>query len=100
MHGHASLMQHIMLAGIAAKALGKESSDAYWKVLLRDFTLARGPDGSFQPRPWHESLLMSSNTDVSMGEVWATASWAIVLSADNYKGKKGGLRGWCGKTAK
>lgn len=96
MGGHASLQQHILLAGLAAKALGPEATKAYWDGnLRRDLTLARAPDGSFQPRPWHESLLMQSNTDVTMGEVWSTASWAIVLGA--HRTDRGcGLPGWCG----
>jgi len=81
--GHASLMQHIQLAGIAAHAQGK--ARAFWKAMQRDLVLARAPDGSFQPRPWHESLAMGSNTDVSTGEVWTTASWACVLVAPNLK---------------
>lgn len=97
--GHASLMQHIMLAGVGAAALGEEAQAEYWKQLRRDLILARAPDGSLQPRPWHESLLMSSNTDVSMGQVWTTASWAVVLGAQR-GGKKGGLVGWCGRKIK
>ena len=94
MGGHASLQQHILLAGIAAAALGAETRAAYWNGgLRRDLTLARAPDGSFQPRPWHETLAMSSNTDVAMGDVWTTASWAIVLGAHR-DDKKGGLA-WC-----
>lgn len=94
--GHASLQQHILLAGLAAATLGGEAEAAYWDSgRRRDLVLARAPDGSLQPRPWHESLLMGSNTDVSMGEVWSTASWAIVLGARG-DGKAGGLPGWCG----
>ncbi|MBL9078393.1 MAG: PDZ domain-containing protein [Planctomycetes bacterium] len=97
MGGHASLQQHILLAGIAASALGKEAADAFWSGgLQRDLTLARAPDGSLQPRPWHESLLLQSNTDVSCGEVWTTASWAIVLGAHGEPGK-GGFLGWCAR---
>lgn len=97
MGGHASLQQHILLAGVAASAMGKEASDAYWSGgLQRDLTLARAPDGSLQPRPWHESLLMQSNTDVTCGEVWTTASWAIVLGANGDPGK-GGFLGWCAR---
>lgn len=97
MGGHASLQQHILLAGLAASALGKDAAAAYWSGgLQRDLTLARAPDGSLQPRPWHESLSMQSNTDVSVGEVWSTASWAIVLGAFGEPGK-GGLPGWCGR---
>jgi hypothetical protein len=96
MGGHASLQQHILLAGLAAKALGADASKAYWDGgLRRDLMLARAPDGSFQPRPWHESLAMESNTDVTMGEVWTTASWAIVLGAHG-DAEGGGLPGWCG----
>lgn len=99
LEGHASLMQHILLAGVASAALGKKATSRYWKVMRRDLVLGRAPDGSIQPRPWHESLLMGSNTDVSMGEVWTTASWAIVLGTDLGK-KKGGLPGWTGATAR
>ncbi|MHC4514259.1 MAG: DUF6288 domain-containing protein [Planctomycetota bacterium] len=94
--GHATLMQHILLAGVAARALGEGATEAYWKVLRRDLILARAPDGSFQPRPWHESLNMSHNTDVGAGQPWTTACWAIVLGADAQKGKKGGLPAWLG----
>ncbi|MFN3243894.1 MAG: DUF6288 domain-containing protein [Planctomycetota bacterium] len=97
MGGHASLMQHIMLAGVAANALGSKAQKAYWKVLQRDLTLCRCPDGSIQMRPWHESLNMQSNSDVTMGQIWSTASWAIVLAADGFKDRTGGLPGWCGK---
>lgn len=96
MDGHASLMQHITWAGVAAGALGSDAQKAYWKVMLRDLTLARAPDGSLQPRPWHESLSMGSNSDVSLGGVWTTASWALVLAAPP-EGQSGGLRGLCGK---
>jgi hypothetical protein len=82
MGGHASLMQHIFHAGLAAGSLGKGAHKSYWKQMRRDFTLARAPDGSFQPRPWHESLSLGSNSDVSFGQVWTTATWAIVLACD------------------
>ena len=99
MGGHASLQQHMLLAGLAASTAGKEAAAAYWAGgLQRDLTLARVPDGSLQPRPWHESLLMQSNTDVSVGEVWTTASWAIVLGAHGEPGK-GGFTGWCARKA-
>ena len=101
MGGHASLMQHIMLAGVAANALGSKAQKAYWKAMTRDLTLCRCPDGSIQMRPWHESLNMQSNSDVTMGQIWSTASWAIVLAADGFKDRKkgvvGGLPGWCGR---
>ena len=89
--GHASLMQHIQLAGIAAGAQGGAARKEYWKACERDLVLARAPDGSLQPRPWHESLSMQSNSDVSTGEVWTTASWACVLVAEVSKDKRSGF---------
>ncbi len=94
--GHASLMQHILLGGVAAHAVGGKAAGAYWKVMQRDMTLARAPDGSLQPRPWHESLSMSSNSDVTFGEVWTTAAWAIVLGCQPEKGGRPGLPYWMG----
>lgn len=95
--GHASLMQHILLAGVAAGALGGEAANRFWDHAERDLTLARAPDGSLQPRPWHESLAMGSNSDVTFGEVWTTAAWAIVLAADPKENKGAGLPVWTGQ---
>ncbi len=94
--GHASLMQHILLGGVAAHAHGGKAESAYWKAALRELTLARAPDGSLQPRPWRESLSMGSNSDVSFGEVWTTAAWAIVLGCEPVKGGRPGLPYWMG----
>jgi hypothetical protein len=93
--GHATLMQHILLAGVAAKAQGRSTTKSFWKAMLPSYVLARAPDGSLHPRPWHESLNMESNSDVSLGPVWTTACWAIVLGAAEGIDKKGGLPGWC-----
>jgi len=89
--GHASLMQHILLAGVAAQAMGGAVSRAYWKACERDLVLAHSPDSSFQPRPWHETLSMGSNSDVTFGEVWTTAAWTVVLvsAADAKEGTVG-----------
>jgi membrane-associated protease RseP (regulator of RpoE activity) len=90
MGGHASLMQHVLLAGLASQTLGGGAAKAFWSDLERDCILAMAPDGSFQPRPWHESLTMSSNSDVSFGEVWTTAAWALVLLCEpNADGTRG-----------
>ena len=94
--GHASLMQHLLLAGVAAQVHGKAAAKSYWSTAQRDLVLARAPDGSFQPRPWHESLSMGSNSDVSFGEVWTTAAWAVVLlTAPSKEGAKG-FPAWTG----
>ncbi len=94
--GHASLMQHILLGGVAAQALGGKAAKAFWATMARDLTLARAPDGSLQPRPWHESLSMGSNSDVTFGEVWTTAAWAVVLGCPPEKGDRPGLPYWMG----
>jgi hypothetical protein len=95
--GHASLMQHYLLAGVAAHAQGGETLTRYWAACERDLVLARAPDGSFQPRPFHESLAMGSNSDVAFGEVWTTAAWAVVLGCEPVKGGRPGLPAWTGK---
>lgn len=97
LEGHASLMQHILFAGIAAQAHGAGPRKSFWKALERDLVLALAPDGSLQPRPWHESLSMASNSDASLGCVWTTASWACVLLADAEA--PGGLPGLSGTAA-
>lgn len=93
--GHASWMQHVLLGGVAAHAQGGAARKAFWETCLTEMTIARVPDGSFQPRPWHESLSMSSNSDVSLGEVWTTAAWAIVLGCEPSK-LRPGLPAWMG----
>ena len=95
--GHASLMQHYLLAGVAAHAQGGETLAKYWETCERDMVLARAPDGSFQPRPFHESLGMGSNSDVTFGEVWTTAAWAVVIGCEPVKGGRPGLPAWLGK---
>lgn len=82
MHGHASLLQHVMLSGIASHAIGKKAKKEFWETAERDLVLARAPDGSFQPRAWHESLGIGSNSDVSFGEVWSTCVWALTLGTE------------------
>jgi len=94
--GHASLMQHILFAGVASAASGNAAEKKFWKAMERDLVLARSPDGSFQPRPWHESLAMGSNSDVGVGDVWTTAAWACVLVAPATGDGKRGFRGLFG----
>jgi len=97
--GHASLMQHVLLGGVAAHALGGKARAAFWEKNVLEMTIARAPDGSFQPRPWHESLSMSSNSDVTFGQVWTTAAWAIVLGCEP-DAKRPGLPAWMGLKSK
>jgi hypothetical protein len=95
--GHASLMQHYLFGGVAAHAIGADAAKVYWATCERDLLLARAPDGSFQPRPWHESIAMQSNSDVSFGDVWTTAAWTLVLAADGVKDGRPGLPVWTGR---
>ena len=96
--GHASLMQHILLAGVAGQVSGKAGAKKYWEACERDLVLARAPDGSFQPRPWHESVSMGSNSDVTFGEVWTTAAWTIVLVTPPSAEGAVGFPAWSGAT--
>lgn len=98
--GHASLMQHIWLAGVAAHVHGRAAAKKYWSTCERDLVLARAPDGSFQPRPWAETIGMGSNTDVSFGEVWTTAAWTLVLVSQPEKGGPVGFPAWSAKPPK
>jgi len=86
-----------LLAGVAAAAQGGAPEKNYWKSVETMMVIAMGPNGSFQPRPWHETVSTGSNTDVSFGEVWTTAAWAIALSAAPVKDGSSGLPAWCGK---
>jgi len=90
-------MQHFLLAGVAAHAQGGDARKEFWSAAAQELTIARAPDGSFQPRPWHESLSIGSNSDVSFGDVWTTAAWAIVLACEPSRdGARPGLPAWMG----
>jgi hypothetical protein len=97
LRGHATLLMHISLGGVAAAAIGGATEESYWKEMAAEMEMSRSPDGGFQPRPWHESINMRSNQDVSGGEGWCTAMWALVLTAPDYGVVGGGLPGWCAK---
>lgn len=99
--GHASIMIHTLLAGVASHAIGGEARKGFWDELRRDLTLARAPDGSLQPRQWFESVGMESNSDVSFGDAWTTAAWAVVLACEpDPKTETPGLPGWTGRDVK
>lgn len=89
--GHASYLQHVSFAGLAACALSPETEKTFIAATTRDLTLNRAPDGSIQPRPWHETVLMGSNSDVSVGDVWSTACQLLPLVARVPKTGPGGL---------
>jgi hypothetical protein len=93
-------MQQILLAGLAAQALDSKAAKSFWSVAQTDLVLARSPDGSFQPRPWRESLQMGSNSDVSFGDIWTTAAWAIVLAANGEADGLPGLPACTGRLAR
>lgn len=89
--GHASYLQHVSFAGLAACALSPDTEKKFIAATSRDLTLNRAPDGSLQPRPWHESITMSSNSDVSVGEIWSTCCQLLPLIARVPKTGVGGL---------
>lgn len=95
--GHASLMQHILLAGVGSAAAGRSARKEFLEAAEPQMILARAPDGSFQSRPWHETVSTGSNSDVTFGEVWCTAAWAVALLASPSKDGSTGLPAWCGQ---
>ena len=40
---------------------------------------------------------MGSNSDVTFGEVWTTAAWAVVLGCEQVPGGRPGLSVWLGR---
>jgi hypothetical protein len=84
--GHASLMQHFFFGALGARAQSPKDGQAWFTELEREVTLAQAHDGSFQPRPFQETANLGSNGDVTMGEIWTTASWAVMLALDTEGG--------------
>jgi hypothetical protein len=80
--GHASLMQHFFFGALGARALSPKDGQKWFAELEREVVLAQAHDGSFQPRPFQETANLGSNGDVTMGEIWTTASWAVMLALD------------------
>ncbi len=77
--GHVSPCMHLLAGAMAGRLLG----DA-WKAYMERYRLtimaARKPDGSFASTPTQESQSLHSNTDLTVGPCWTTATYVTILS--------------------
>lgn len=80
-NGHASPVMHIWAGSLAAAAMGNGASKRFW-TLYRPFIMAaRAEGGAFDARPNDETRQLKSNGDRSVGYVYMTAAYAIVMQA-------------------
>ena len=77
--GHVSPVMHFTSSAFACMHLGA----TFWKEFIALFRLeilaARRPDGTFTARPTTETAALHTNTDRTLGDVWTTASYALIL---------------------
>ncbi len=77
--GHVSPCMHLLAGAMAGQLLG----DA-WRAYMERYRLtimaARRPDGSFASTPTQESQSLHSNTDLTVGPCWTTATYVTILS--------------------
>lgn len=79
--GHVSPAMHLLAGAMAARVLGRPW-DAYhdrYRLLL---AAQRRPDGSFSSMPTRESRSLRSNSDLTVGPCWTTASYVLILALD------------------
>ena len=81
--GHVSPYMHMTSGAIAAYLLGAKDWASYVETYRPQLYAARNADGSFEPIPTHESDLLHSNTDATVGPCWTTASAVLILSLPN-----------------
>ena len=96
--GHVSPTMHHLSAAAGCYREGKSTWAAYWKAQRQECTMLRNPDGTFDARPTSESQQMGRNTDQSLGLVWSTSHWIIILCLE--KDRLPVLMGKSGKPAK
>lgn len=78
--GHVSPAMHLLSGAMAARLLGKRSWSSYWEAYRPVLMGLRRPDGSFASMPTAESKQLSSNSDLTVGPRWTTATYVLVLS--------------------
>src|SRR5581483_2988716 len=76
---------HMTSGAIAAYVLGGKEWASYIDVYRPQLLAARKADGSFSAIPTHESDMLHSNTDATVGPCWTTASGILILSLPNEK---------------
>ncbi len=78
--GHVSPYMHMTSGAIASYILGPRDWAAYIETYRPELYAARRGDGSFAAIPTHESDMLHSNTDSTVGSCWTTASAVLILS--------------------
>ncbi len=77
--GHVSPAMHLLAGGMAARLLGR-LWDPYFEAYRPHVMASRRPDGSFASTPTEESQSLRSNTDLTVGPCWTTATYVLILS--------------------
>ena len=78
--GHVSPAQHLLAGAMASRLLGNKAWGSYWQAFRPLVMSLRRPDGSFASMPTAESRRMGSNSDLTCGPRWTTATYVLVLS--------------------
>jgi len=78
--GHVSPAMHLLAGAMAARIMGRRAWDDYMDTYRLHIMQHRRPDGSFAATPTEESRAMRSNTDVTVGPRWLTATYVLILS--------------------
>jgi hypothetical protein len=78
--GHVSPCMHLLSGAMASRLLGPRMWAAYLDTYRLQIMAARCPDGSFASTPTSESESMHSNTDLTVGSCWTTATYVLILS--------------------
>lgn len=77
--GHVSPAMHLLAGGMASQLLGR-MWDVYFETYRPHIMASRRPDGSFASTPTQESRSLHSNTDLTVGPCWTTATYVLILS--------------------
>jgi hypothetical protein len=81
--GHVSPWMHMTSGAIAAHILGPKDWSSFIEAYRPQIYAARKSDGSFAAIPTRESDLLHSNTDLTVGSSWTTASAVLILALPN-----------------
>ncbi len=79
--GHVSPTMHILAGAMASRyGGGTKLWTKFWREYRPYIMSTRLHDGAFGARPTAETRALRSNTDRTLGPVWTTASFVIVLN--------------------
>lgn len=77
--GHVSPAMHLLAGAMASRTLGRLWAP-YFAAFRPHIMASRRPDGSFASTPTRESRSLRSNTDLTVGPCWTTATYVLILS--------------------